>query len=123
MIKKKIYNPTHESYYQVTFPELKEEYTFPGCPVDTKNEVIKQALEHFHKKIDFEIEYCQETCKENNATNYIVLDYSDDIPVEYNPLEKITYPQCHVKINKYINEKIPRPKCKGKISLAGILGT
>lgn len=122
-VEKKISKLTQESYYLVTFPELRGGYEFPGYSGDTKNEVIEKALDRFHDEIDWEIEYCHRTYKKGIETNYIVLDYTDGSHEEYNPLNKITCPECHVKIDRHINEKAPCPKCNGKISRTGMMLT
>ena len=125
-VEKRIYNPSPEVYkfyYVVTFPELDGGYEFKGCLEENENEVIKRALDSFHEKINYQIDYHKRTYKEGVTTNYIVFDESDNFNRKHNSLEKVSCPECHIKVNKYINEENPCPKCNGVLSLKGVLYT
>ena len=111
----------HNPHYTVTFPELNDGFIYNGEYGLNKDKVINKALNRFHEKVNFFLDIKLKNYKKDIEANYIVLDTSNNKQNYYNSLNYINCPECHAKINKYINEKTPCPKCGGKLSLTNII--
>lgn len=115
-IKREIAPGIYDCHYEVTFPESDELYDYIGDDGSSRDEVIKEALESFHEEIDGVLDYRIERYEDHIGASYLILDETEKSG-EFNSLEKVSCPECHEEINKYVNEETPCPKCGGKLIL------
>lgn len=103
-------------YYVIKIPEYENfyysNYLFPQM---SKEEVIQDALNDFHKEIDEVIESRQEKYQRYLNSNYLIVDDSDREFDDYDALEKVNCPECGREIFKYVNGEVPCPKCGGHL--------
>lgn len=109
------------SYYSVIFPELNNGYVYKGDSGLTEQEVIEKALNSFHEQVDFILDFHIKDYERDIGVIYHVIDMSNNINNDYNFLDRVKCPECHAKINRFINEKTPCPKCGGELSLINII--
>ena len=101
-----------DNFYIVKIPEY-EDFYYSNCfsVQMSKEDVIEDALNDFHKEIDEVIEIRQEKYQRYLDSNYLVVDNTDRAFDEHDLLEKVNCPECGKEIFKYINDKVPCPKC------------
>lgn len=117
-IKKRAnYSITKEdNHYVVKIPDWEDfyysSYMFSEM---TKEEVIEDALKDFHEEIDDLIEQHEETYQKYLNSNYLVVENSNRLQDDYNPLEKVNCPVCDNEIYKYVNGEVPCPRCGSRL--------
>ena len=111
-----------ENYYVVKVPEWEDffysNYLFPQM---TREEVIEDALNDFHKEIGGLIEVREKEYQKFLNSNILVVEDSKLNPFDERDLsKKVNCPVCGSEVHKYVDSKIPCPKCGGRICCVNI---
>ena len=107
---------TEDGHYVVRIPEYESfsysNYLFPEM---SRDEVIEDALKDFHEEIDEAIEFHEKRLQRYLDSHYLVLDETGRSRDEFDIYEKVKCPECGSEINRYVDYKLPCPRCGGMI--------
>ena len=120
--KKSLYSIKREdNHYIVRIPGYDHffysNYLFPSM---TKEEVIEDALNDFHEEIDEVIAAREKRYQRYLDSHYMVIDECGRPEDDFDLCEKVNCPECGLEINKYVDFRIPCPRCGGQIFGMGI---
>ena len=120
--KKSQYSITREdNHYVVRIPGYEHffysNYLFPSM---TKEEVIEDALNDFHEEIGEVIAAREKRYQRYHDSHYMVIDERKRPEDDFDLSEKVNCPECGLEISRYVDYRIPCPRCGDHIFGMGI---